>query len=74
MDKVKKTKVFIQEYKGNTTFSVWAVDENGDQTGKFPEVSLGKAKGNALMKHLDEFKQYLGVSKESGGKDLLEGL
>lgn len=70
----KLTKVFLQEFKGNPTFSIWAVDESGNKVGEYPVVSFGKSKASALMDHLGEFKKFLGVAEESGERDLLEGL
>lgn len=50
-----ETKVFEDEFKGHKLFTVWEIDENGEKKGKYPKVSIGKGKSNALVAHLDEF-------------------
>ncbi len=52
-----KTTVSIEKFKGSDIFSVWELDDNGDKK-KFPLVSFGKKKGEAVLTHLEELKQF----------------
>lgn len=51
------TKTFEGQYKG--TIAVWEIDDNGEKVGKFPIVSLGKKKLQAILNHLDEVKEFI---------------
>lgn len=57
-----KTKVFLDEFKGNKLFSVWEVDENDNKVGQYPLVSMGGRKAIALLSHLEDFKDFAGTS------------
>lgn len=54
-----KTKLCIEDYKGNEVISVWEVDDKDEKVGKFPIVSFGKKKAEAVLKHSQEIQNYL---------------
>ena len=58
-----KTKVFLDEFKGNKLFAVWEVDENGNKVGDYPIVSMGGKKAIALCNHLEDFKDFANTSR-----------
>lgn len=58
-----RTRVFIDEFKGNKIFSIWEVDASESKVGQYPLFSVGAKKAIALMMHLEEFKQYAEISK-----------
>ena len=47
----------IDEYKGNITFAIHKLDEEGNK-GKFPVFSFGLTKAQALLNHMDDFEQW----------------
>lgn len=55
----KKTKVFLEEYKGNKTFSIWEVDDLGNKSGKIPVIGFGIVKAKAILKHLEDIKEFV---------------
>ena len=55
-----QTKVIESEYKGNKLFAVWEVDDEGNKKGNYPLASMGKKKLKAIVKHLEEAKEFLG--------------
>lgn len=57
--KEKETKVFLEEYKGSPTFSIWEVDANGDKVDKYPVVSFGKGKAKEIIKHIIDLKAFV---------------
>lgn len=56
----KKTKVFIETYKGHEIIAIWAVDPCGNKTGKFPVISFGLKKAEAVVTHLEEIRKIVG--------------
>lgn len=65
--KEKKTKVFIEEYKGNLTFSVFEVDDEGKKVKEWPEVGVGMRKASLLIKHHQELQNWVdGVQGTNG--------
>ena len=58
-----KTKVFLDEFKGNKMFAVWEVDDQGNKVGGYPLFSLGGKKAIALMNHLEDFKDFANSAK-----------
>jgi hypothetical protein len=58
-----KTKVFLDEFKGNKVFAVWEVDDQGKKVGDYPLFSLGARKALALANHLEDFKDYVDTSR-----------
>lgn len=56
----KKTKVFLDEFKGNEMFGVWEVDDDRNKVGAFPLVSFGKTKAQYLVEHIEELKEFVG--------------
>lgn len=62
-DLMKKTKAFVGEFKGHKTFGVWEVDNSGQKTGKFPIVSVGIRKAEALATHMEELGQFVTDNK-----------
>lgn len=55
----KETKVFIDEFNGRPMFAVWEVDPAGNKAKQVPIVSFGKAKAEAILKHIDDLKDFL---------------
>lgn len=55
----KKTKVFIDSYKGKKIFAVWNVDEHGNKDGRYPVVSLGARKATELINNIDELNKFV---------------
>jgi|688.fasta_scaffold2137334_1 hypothetical protein len=55
-----KTEIELTKFKGADVFTVWEVDENGERK-KFPVVSFGRKKGEAILKHLEELKSFCQV-------------
>lgn len=53
------TKVFIEEFKGSKIFSVFQVDEQGNKAEDRPVVGIGMRKAKALVKHLNELKNWV---------------
>jgi hypothetical protein len=51
------TKSGTDEYKGHKLFAIYEEDENGD-IGKYPLVSFGLKKAQALLDHIDEFEAW----------------
>ena len=62
--KNKKTKVFLEEYKGNKTLSIWEVDSSGEKWGRTPIISFGKSKASAILNHLEEVKKFVSPTEE----------
>lgn len=58
-----KTKVFFDLFKGHKMFAVWEVDDQGNKVGQYPIFSLGAKKAIALSNHLEQFKDYVDVSR-----------
>lgn len=58
-----KTKVFFDLFKGYKLFAVWEVDDNDNKIGDYPLFSLGAKKALALSDHLEEFKDYVNMSR-----------
>ena len=52
-----KTKVFKGKYEN--TKAIWEVDDNGNQVGKAPIVSIGKKKIKAILENAEELKKYV---------------
>lgn len=59
MFKEKKTKVSIENFKGNRMFAVWEVDEDDSPVSDYPVVSFGKTKAKAILKHLEELEEFV---------------
>lgn len=55
----KETKVFIDEFNGRPMFGVWEVDPAGNKAKATPIVSFGMAKAKAVMKHIEDLKDFL---------------
>ena len=53
------TKVFVDTYKGKKVFGVWEVDGAGEKTGKYPLISFGIKKAEALQKHIQELPEFI---------------
>lgn len=53
-----KTKVTEGKHKG--TISIWEVDEDGDNKGEYPILSMGKRKFKAILDNIEEIKQFIG--------------
>jgi muconolactone delta-isomerase len=61
-----KTKSFFEKFKGKyPTFSVWEVDDSGNKVGDFPLFSMGTRKATALANHLEDFKDFVELVKNS---------
>jgi hypothetical protein len=63
-DLMKKTKAFRDEFKGHKTFAVWEVDNNGEKVGKYPVISVGFRKAEALAGHVEELGQFVAEGKD----------
>jgi hypothetical protein len=55
-----KSEIELTKFKGADVFTIWEVDENGERK-KFPIISFGKKKGEAIVKHLKELKDFVGI-------------
>ena len=53
------TKAFYEEYKGNPVIGIWETDDNGNKTQKYPIISFGINKANAIMTHQEEIEGFL---------------
>lgn len=53
------TKVFIDVYKGKKIFAVWKVDQHGNKEGKYPLISFGAKKAQAIIPHLPELNDFI---------------
>lgn len=54
-----KTEIELTKFKGADVFTIWELDDNGERK-KFPVVSFGKKKGEAIVKHLKDLEDFLG--------------
>ena len=54
-----KTKAFVEDFKGNTIFAVWEVDDAGDKVGRAPIFSMGIKKARALVAHISELQDFV---------------
>ena len=52
-----KTKVFEGKHKG--TIAIWKVDDEGKKISEWPIVSMGKTKLEAIVKHLEDIKEFI---------------
>lgn len=59
-----KTKLEISSYKGSPVFTIWEIDDNGEKQ-KYPVVSFGKKKGEAILKYLPELEKFAGKKEVS---------
>lgn len=57
--KIAETAAFVEKYKGNKTFGIWNVDEDGDKTGDYPLIAFGIKKAEAILEHIDELEEYV---------------
>ena len=55
-----RTEIELATFKNSPVFTIWEIDENGERK-KFPIISFGKRKGEAIIKHLQELKNFVGV-------------
>lgn len=63
-----KTKVFYDEFKGHKLFAVWEIDDSGAKLGNYPLVSFGGNKALAVVKHMEELKEYVATVKVENEK------
>lgn len=55
-----KTKVFIEEFKGNKMFAIHKVDDNGEKIENYSLViNFGKAKALEISKHAEELNDFV---------------
>jgi hypothetical protein len=59
------TKVFREKFKGQAMFSVFEVDDSGKKKSEKPVVNMGIKKAELLMKHEEEFKEYVRLYGDS---------
>lgn len=59
--KAKKASSFTveQEFKGTATLAIFEGDPTEDTQGKFPVIAFGLRKAKAILKHLDEIKDWV---------------
>lgn len=55
-----KTEIELSKFKGADVFTIWEVDENGERKN-FPVVSFGKKKAEAIVKHIEDVKNFCGA-------------
>ena len=55
-----KTEIELATFKNSPVFTIWELDDNGERK-KFPIISFGKKKGEAIVKHLKELKDFVGI-------------
>jgi hypothetical protein len=55
-----RTEIEITKFKGSDVLTIWEVDENGERK-KFPVIAFGKKKGEALVKHWQDVKEFVGA-------------
>jgi hypothetical protein len=55
-----RTEIELGTFKNSPVFTIWEIDENGDRK-KFPIISFGKKKGEAIVKHWQELKNFVGA-------------
>lgn len=58
-NKEVKTIVEIGEYKGNSIFTIWSVNNEGVKS-QYPLISVGRIKAKAIINHLEELKDFTG--------------
>jgi len=54
-----ETKVLPNEYKGHKLFAIFEVDEADEPIKQYPLISFGKKKAQAILKHLDELRDFV---------------
>lgn len=54
-----KTKAFLENFKGHDIVAIWGVDDAGNKVGKYPIISFGVKKAEAILANLDVIKQFV---------------
>lgn len=59
--KSKKASSYVleQDYKGTTTLAIFEGDPKSDTQGKFPVIAFGVRKAKAILKHMDEIREWV---------------
>lgn len=55
----KLVKAFEDTYKGHRVLAIWEIDEKGEKQGKFPVVSFGQAKAEAILSCIAELQSFI---------------
>lgn len=55
----KATEVEITECKGHPTITIWELEESGERS-KYPLISFGKKKAQAILQNLEKIKELAG--------------
>ena len=56
---MSKTKVIPNEFKGQSLFTVYEVDESESPVSDFPVVNFGIKKAKAVLKHVQELREFV---------------
>jgi hypothetical protein len=59
------TKVFREKFKGQAMFSVFEVDDSGKKKSEKPVLNMGIKKAELVMKHEEEFREYVRLYGDS---------
>jgi cytoplasmic iron level regulating protein YaaA (DUF328/UPF0246 family) len=54
-----KTKAFLENFKGHDIVAIWEVDDAGNKVGKYPIISFGAKKAEAILANIDVVKQFV---------------
>jgi hypothetical protein len=58
------TKAFLEEYKGHRLIAIWEVDAVGNKLGKYPIISFGIKKAEAILANFDDITQFVVANKK----------
>ena len=53
------TQIFRDSFQGKPIFAIWEVDSSGRKKGKYPVVSFGLKKAQAIQKHCNELNRFI---------------
>ena len=64
------TKVFRDTFQGKPIFAIWEVDSSDRKKGKYPVVSFGLKKAQAIQKHSNELNRFIQEGEREAAPDL----
>ena len=53
-----KTKVFVEDFRGQKIIGFWEVDDTGKKAKEYPELSFAGRKAAMLMEHIKELEAF----------------
>jgi hypothetical protein len=55
----KKLKAFEEVFKNHPILAIWEVDETGNKVGKFPVISFGRSKAEAITQLMTDIQTFV---------------